>query len=380
MGRRASRTPNVGEHRGRMRARWTVAGVRHEVDLGPADQPEVWRAEYARLCTRLASDPLAPPRSGDDTLVAGLVRAFLLSSAVLPTMRAELRRKLRPFATAFAEMPAADVSPRRFGEWRDALCRQTRADGRPLYTRGHVVRMMATAVRCYRWGVETERLPAAAWHALQAVAPPARGQGRESRVVPAADPAHVEATLPYLSAPAAGMVRLQRLTGMRPSELFRLTPGQVHRSGVVAVPGAGAVDLDALGVWLYLPDTHKTERHGRAKWVVLNNAAQAVLAPFLLRPPGQRCFDPRDVPGPGRRSERYTKETYGQAVERAARKAGVPHWTPYQLRHLYGEQVDARLGLDAVQHVLGHSSAQTTRRYAKVSLRQSIDAAKAMGG
>ena len=68
------------------------------------------------------------------------------------------------------------------------------------------------------------------------------------------------------------------------------------------------------------------------------------------------------------------------AMVRACRKAGVPEWNPYQLRHLNAEEIDARLGLDAVQHALGHSSAQTSRRYAKRSLAGAIDAAKKMSG
>ena len=74
------------------------------------------------------------------------------------------------------------------------------------------------------------------------------------------DPAHVAATLPFLTPHLQVMVRLQQLTGMR--------PGEVDRGGEA---------------WVYRPAQHKTARHGKARPIHLGPRAQAAITEFLLR-------------------------------------------------------------------------------------------------
>jgi integrase len=44
------------------------------------------------------------------------------------------------------------------------------------------------------------------------------------------------------------LAKIQLGSAMRPSELFRMTPGQIDRTGPV---------------WIYRPKTHKTDHHGK---------------------------------------------------------------------------------------------------------------------
>src|SRR5690606_25462094 len=102
-------------------------------------------------------------------------------------------------------------------------------------------------------------------------------------------------------------------------------------------------------VWLYIPAEHKTEHHGKARTILIGPRAQAVLRPYLLRPPEQYCFVPseseskrraarheaRRVPiGQGNRpgsnrkprpkrtaGERYDVAAYRRAITRACEAA-----------------------------------------------------------
>lgn len=80
---------------------------------------------------------------------------------------------------------------------------------------------------------------------------------------------------------------------------------------------------------------------------------------------------PAKQPGPA-----YTPSSYRQAIQRAARRAGVPHWHPYQLRHLAATHIRNLLGVEAAQAALGHSHAAMTEHYAKQSLDKAVKAAE----
>jgi integrase len=160
-------------------------------------------------------------------------------------------------------------------------------------------------------------------------------------------------------------------------------------------------------VWVVCPTQHKKKHRGRPRWLVLGPKAQAVLAPWLERPADAFCFCPREALAdlrveqradraargggsggnrkPAAASQRlrpggcYTPRTYRQAVARACKRAGVPHFSPYALRHLHASEVDAAFDLDHVQASLGHDDPDTARRYSKRSFRKAADVAKGMG-
>jgi integrase len=75
----------------------------------------------------------------------------------------------------------------------------------------------------------------------------------------------------------------------------------------------------------------------------------------------QRQRQPRRQPG-----QRYDRRSYRQAIIRACRKAGVPAWSPLQLRHGRATEVRRRYGLEASQCVLGHEHAGVTDLYAEL--------------
>jgi integrase len=56
------------------------------------------------------------------------------------------------------------------------------------------------------------------------------------------------------------------------------------------------------------------------------------------------------------------------AIRRACVKAGVPIWSPLQLRHNAATAIRARFGLEAAQEIMGHAKADVTEVYAEKDL------------
>lgn len=127
----------------------------------------------------------------------------------------------------------------------------------------------------FKWGVSEELVAPTVNQGLASVPGLRRGRTAawERAPVLPVDDAIVDATLPHMPEVVADMVRLQRLTGMRPAEVCIIRPCDVTRSGKV---------------WLYKPASHKTEHHGRDRVVFLGAEAQGVLLPYLARGVGRR--------------------------------------------------------------------------------------------
>lgn len=284
-----------------------------------------------------------------------------------------IRLGLHQAVAAFGDLPACEFGPLCLETVRDSMVETSLAR---TTVNGRVQRVR----RAYKWAASKELIPAAVHHALTMVEglKSGRTEARETApVMPIADNV-VEATLPQLPEVVADMVQMQRLTGARPGEVCSLRPCDVDRSG---------------DVWTYRPGSHKTEHHGRDRVVFVGPRAQAVLLRYLARDPLTHCFRPCDSeakrraqqhaarttpmscgnrPGtnvkaiPSRSAgERYTKDTYANAIRRACIRAGVEHWSPNRLRHTYATTVRRDHGLEAAQVTLGHSTAKTTEIYAE---------------
>jgi len=178
----------------------------------------------------------------------------------------------------------------------------------------------------------------------------------------------IRRTLPFLPQTIQAMVRLQRLTGMRPSEVFNMRVGQIDRNA------------DS-GLWLYRIPHHKTEK--KVKWkkiVPLGLPEQKLIAPYLEgKEPAASVFSPRTAMRERTGTDRsmsqygefYNKDSYRTAVTRAIENANrqlsndeqIPHWTPYQLRHSASSAMEVEVGFDESQALLDHISANTTARY-----------------
>ena len=148
-------------------------------------------------------------------------------------------------------------------------------------SRALINKRVRSIVRVFRWAVSEDLIPPKVAEGLRTVEGLRKGftDAREPRPVGPVTDADIKATLHHLSPVVADMVRLQRLTGARPSEICMITPGAVDRTGEV---------------WAYRPAEHKNAWRGKERVIFLGPQAQGVLLPYLLRAESAYCFSPAE--------------------------------------------------------------------------------------
>ncbi len=265
-------------------------------------------------------------------------------------------------------------------------------------SRKYINKMTNSVIVVFKHAVSSELIGVTILQRLQTIDPLRKGQttAPDHDAIEPANLFHVRATAKHLSPIVKAMLRIQICTGMRPKELRMMRPCDIDRSGPV---------------WIYRPSNHKTAWCGKTKAIPLIEDARDAITDYLQRDPESYCFSPaesvawrravgtanrktppnqgnargRKLDGGGLRGAagkrlprtQYTTTSYHQAIKRAAKKAGVPHWFPYQLRHLTATVVRAALGIEEAQALLGHSTAAMTAHYALESIEAATKAAKA---
>src|SRR5262249_16504666 len=64
-------------------------------------------------------------------------------------------------------------------------------------------------------------------------------------------------------------------------------------------------------------------------------------------------------------ASRYTKDSYGRAIRRAAGLAEVNLWSPNQLRHSRATEIRQKFGIESASTMLGNGRLKTTAIYAE---------------
>lgn len=339
-----------------------IAGRRRSWALGPAGSAEA-RAEYLRVVAELEACRTAALAHGTGHAVAGVAAGFLdrCLAEVSPKQYDRARTALAPLLALYGHTAAADFGPLGLETVRARFVQAGRC-------RRQCNQLAGVVRQAFRWAASRELCGPEVHARLATLAPLRAGRtaARETEPVAAAPLEHVEATLPHLPAVVADMVRLQLLSGMRPGEVCLVRPGDVVRPWK---------SFGGVAVWLFeLGRQHKTAWRGKRRDVVLGPKAQAVLTPYLDRDADAYCFSPREViqamrsvgePRSRAPGLRYRTGAYDRAVLRACDKAGVPRWSPNQLRHAAGTRVEADHGREDARCFLGHSSPSTTAIYAE---------------
>jgi integrase len=333
--------------------------------LGPTGSAEAER-EKRRLLQELAANG-APPPKGPMT-VASIAARYTAHAEEAMDYR-DAHRASRAWSRAselYGTQPASSFGPKALKATRASW-----VDEGGL-SRQYVNKLAASLRAGFRWAVAEELVAPDVLTALQTVEELRRGktEAREAPKVKAAVAADVERTIKHLSPVVAAIVRLQMLTGMRPAEVIALRPQDLDRRWM---------KVGRAWVWLYRLDSHKNDWRGHMRWVPIGPRAQRLLRPWLKRPEGEYCFSPREsvawwraqrserqrtsrTRGPTRR---YSSSSYARAVRAACDTAGVPRWSPNQLRHLTATQVEVKYGREDARCVLGHSTPTTTAIYAE---------------
>jgi hypothetical protein len=76
---------------------------------------------------------------------------------------------------------------------------------------------------------------------------------------------------------------------------------------------------------------------------------------------------------------RYTRHSYRVAVQRACRRAGLPPWSPRQLRHTRATLIRQAYGLEGAKAVLGHADTKITEIYAERDLELAMRIMREIG-
>jgi integrase len=298
------------------------------------------------------------------------------------------RAAIPPLVQLFGKVPARQFGPKKFKALREHIIKRGSLWTAELDGRGNILRpgkplcreyvnnLMKSVVRMFKWAVTEEKVPGSVPDSLAKVGGLRKGRDSRVREPEPIAPVPEEDFWPVVqtsSPQIATMLQIQKLTGMRPDEVTIMRPCDIRASG----------DL-----WAYYPGNHKLDWLDCEKEVLLGPRVQRLLVPWLDgRQPTDYLFSPREVAEANARElekrrkrprsrrvpvskarpprEHYDDRAYRQAVIRACRRAGVPEWSPGQLRHNVGTEIRQKYGAEAAQLVLGHRNLSTTEIYAQ---------------
>jgi len=286
----------------------------------------------------------------------------------------------------YADFPANSFSPKCLKAVRSNMV----ASGR--YCREGINKQIRRIIAMFSFGVEEELCDVQTVAALREVKPLRKGAvGTYDHPPRKPVPEEViKRTLPFLTPLLQAMVQIQWLLGLRPTEVCKMKVGDIDRKS----------DPDG---WVYNLFAHKTSENIGERKIYLAAPVQKLLEPYLKgKKAGQFVFSPAEsererhqrqrterksphTPSQTARdehrainpgitfSESYNKDSYRGAIQYAIKRANkilpsdkqIPHWYPYQIRHATATFIEEKEGLDESQAVLGHTSADMTRRYAK---------------
>lgn len=385
---RTNRIPSYRLHKPSGQAVVTLCG--RDIYLGAHGSPPS-RAEYDRVVAEWIAAGRVLVDEPASMSIDELVLAYWRDAKrcyQTRTLEATIRPALRRLRRLYGGSPACEFGPRGLKAVRETMI------GEDL-SRSYINAQIRWIRACFRWGVEEELVSPTVLQGLEAVRGLRRGRSpaRDTNPIGPVDDAVVDATIPFMPEMVGDMVRIQRITGMRPGELCRVTTGEIDTSG---------------DVWLYRPKSHKTAHHGHDRVIPIGPLAQRALAPYVRTELEQPVFSPRIseqrrraaqrqrrtsplTPSQRRRAEvhrsspsarvgdRYSVDSYRQAIWRACDRAGVPRWAPNQLRHARATELRRQFGLDAAGAILGHSRLETTQIYAERNLENAIGIALKTG-
>jgi len=370
------------------------------INLGTWNSPAS-KAEFGRIVAQLAASPTAiiTSRAGASLTVNQVLAAFWKHVEQhyrhpdgTPTSEQRwYRDSLKHVRRLYGHTIAAEFGPLALKTVRQALIDDKLA-------RKLVNARIGRVKRAFKWAASEELIPVATFQALATVAGLRAGRtsAHETAPIGPADPAIVEAVLPFLNRHVRAMVELHRVTGMRPAEVCAFRLADVDRTGEI---------------WRYTPRQHKTAHHGKSRVVLIGPKGQAIITAFLAEgmvvDPSAPLFSPRRAREeryvemraarkspvqPSQHNRRkvnpdpkklpaasYTPNGYAIAVKVAAKKAGVAAFAPNRLRHLFATEVRRDHGLEAAQVLLGHAKADVTQTYAERDMKLGTAVAAKVG-
>ena len=347
--------PAYCRHKPSDRAFVRIGGKMHY--LGKYDS-QASRQEYDRLIAEFIANGRQAVYSSEEILIEQLIVRFLMyidrERNYSTGAKKTIQRVLQMLNDFYGKQPVTLFGPTSLKSIRRRFIESGLA-------RGTINDYVSIIRQIFYWGCEEEIVPAEIAGALRMV--PLLKYGATSApdydaIQPVSDEV-LEKTLPYIPQQYRDMAMVQRRISGRPQDVYNMRLCDIDRSGEI---------------WRYAPFTHKTKHKGKTRVLPIGPRAQQILLPYL-----EKCKDdPAQFVFP-RPKTKYYAQRYANTIETACKKAGVPKWTPNQLRHAGGTEVRDKFGLEYAQAVLGHANAATTEIYAKASFDKAAMVAKEIG-
>ena len=295
-----------------------------------------------------------------------------------------LLRRVAVCLEPYANLPAIEFGPRLFGQVVETMAttpmQATRNGEQVPPTKKYVREVSREIKRLFAAAVAREELPPERLVALNSLEElPIEGARRSKRVKPAKQDI-VEATCAVLPPVFADLIRFIMLTGCRPSEATGMTPAMID---MTAKP------------WILQPTHHKNshryeEDDDEQRLFGIGPKGRKILNRWLAGKGEHDLIFPRSQLNRATTAdmiqcetksdrERFDKEDLRRLLNRAIAATGVPHWTPYQLRHRGLTEIRQAGGRDAAQAQAGHADGSMTERYARPTLGDAAEIIEKIG-
>ncbi|MBI83421.1 MAG: hypothetical protein CMJ81_09515 [Planctomycetaceae bacterium] len=276
--------PSYRLHKPSGQARTIIDG-RH-IYLGKFNSPES-RRKYVRLLAEM-SDPKAQecqpayPASTPLLLVSEVLVKYLEYAENYYLGGNSSSKEFRAMVDAVApvnefygDSPADEFGPLKLKTLRQHLVEHG-------LCRTEINKRVGRIKRVFKWAVSEELISSSIHEGLRSVTGLKFGRttARESEPVKPVEERLIDLTLPFTSPQVDAMVRLQLLTGMRPSEAATMQSVYIDRNE---------------DIWLYEPDNHKNRWRGHRRAIPLGPRSQEIMKPFLDRPESQFLFSPAEA-------------------------------------------------------------------------------------
>jgi integrase len=416
-------TPKLRHHKATGQAYVVLNG--HAIYFGRYGTEEVMENYHKTVAEWLSCGKQVAVEGADITLNEILARFWVHAENYYrgpdgnPTTELDsLRYAFRPLSKLYANTAAASFGPRCLRAVQQNMVEIG-------WCRNNVNRSLSRIKMLFKWAVSQELLQSSVYHALSTVPGLRKGRSdaRETEPTKPAMQEHIDAIKPYVSRHMWTIIQLQLLTAARPSEILKIRPCDIDRSGKI---------------WVCSPAAHKTAHHGHDRKIYLGPRSQEILMPFLFREPEAYCFSPIEAntermaklraervtplnkPGRFKKDDPkwklgacYDVAAYRLAITRAIERAfPAPehlrqgsgetkkewrkrlskkekaelkawykqyHWHPHQLRHNAATFLRKEFGLETARIILGHRSAAITEVYAELDQQKAMEAVVKVG-
>lgn len=330
-------------HKGRQLGFYRLAG--RQVYLGgivwPRDRKTPPAAVVEAYLAAVGKYRSGDPDADDAPLDMVVSEAFLRFQNALPSLYPppSVEPKTLTWSVGFLIDTFGPLPVRSFSLKKLKIVREELVEKK--YTRQGINLSIGRILRFFKWCAEEEMISEEQFFLLSKISPLLHGKttAPESKELRPISDADLDIFIRNVPKPYCDMALIQRLSGMRPNEVCRLTMAQIDR-----------IQKDR---WYYRPEKHKTKRMGRIREITFGKAAIALLLPYLQADPDKRLFY-------NSRGKAMEPGPYCHACWWYCKKRVLPHVSPNRIRKSAAMDAMRTLGVDAARALLGHADKSTT--------------------